>query len=188
MTSLLDMSLDDIVNKGKQFGKKKDSEFYEGYRFRGNNNISRYSRSSYMKRRGNDRLRDISGKSYGRGNRRERGTLSAAFNRNFNYRISRNKFYRRPRNLVVKVSNLDYSILQEDLYELFASVGEVAKVWIDYDRTDRSEGTGGCIFRDPSNARRAVELYNGRIIEGMAIKMEIINPGESTRANKVEAR
>ncbi|CBZ51239.1 hypothetical protein NCLIV_043070 [Neospora caninum Liverpool] len=77
---------------------------------------------------------------------------------------------------VVRVSNLDYSVLEEDLKELFAAVGEVVKVWLEYDRTDRSKGTGGCIFRHLSDAKRAIELFEGRRIEGLPLRLELLPP------------
>ncbi|KEP60389.1 UNVERIFIED_CONTAM: RNA recognition motif-containing protein [Hammondia hammondi] len=82
---------------------------------------------------------------------------------------------------VVRVSNLDYSVLEEDLKELFAAVGEVIKVWIDYDRTDRSKGTGGCIFRSVSDAKRAIEVYEGRRLEGLPLRLELQPPRQEYR-------
>ena len=38
----------------------------------------------------------------------------------------------------MRVSGLDFSVLETELKELFESIGGVIKVWIDYDRTDRS--------------------------------------------------
>lgn len=73
----------------------------------------------------------------------------------------------------VFVDNLDYSIMAEDLEELFGSVGTVQKAWINYDSTDRSEGNGGCMFVSGSEARRAVQRYNGSTIEGLKIVVSL---------------
>ncbi|KAL8274763.1 hypothetical protein Esti_001312 [Eimeria stiedai] len=81
-----------------------------------------------------------------------------------------------PRSFVVRISGLDYSVLEGDLKELFESVGGVSKVWIDFDRTDRSLGTGGCVFKSMSDARRAVDAFEGRKIEGRAIHLELQQP------------
>ncbi|AFZ78951.1 hypothetical protein BEWA_017920 [Theileria equi strain WA] len=72
---------------------------------------------------------------------------------------------------IVRVSNLDHTIMQKDLMELFSSVGEVIKAWVDYDNTDRSKGTGGCMYKFAEDAERAIEKFNGSIIEGKAIKL-----------------
>ncbi|PFH31989.1 RNA recognition motif-containing protein [Besnoitia besnoiti] len=82
----------------------------------------------------------------------------------------------RPQTAVVRVSNLDYSVLEEDLKELFSAVGEISKVWIDYDRTDRSKGTGGCVFRSVADAKRAIQTYEGRRIEGLPLRLELVPP------------
>eukprot|EP01054_Gregarina_sp_Poly1_P007772 Gregarina_sp_Poly_1__7771@NODE_43_length_18077_cov_117_559078_g37_i0_p12_GENE_NODE_43_length_18077_cov_117_559078_g37_i0NODE_43_length_18077_cov_117_559078_g37_i0_p12_ORF_typecomplete_len198_score11_42RRM_1/PF00076_22/3_1e13RRM_3/PF08777_11/0_00024RRM_5/PF13893_6/0_0043RRM_8/PF11835_8/0_056FYTT/PF07078_11/0_15_NODE_43_length_18077_cov_117_559078_g37_i0379972 len=74
---------------------------------------------------------------------------------------------------ILRISGLEFSVLQEDLQELFAAVGPVEKVWIDYDRTDRSLGTGSVIFENPRDAIRAQEIYHGRSIDGSVITLEL---------------
>ncbi|KAK2195297.1 bifunctional Nucleotide-binding alpha-beta plait domain superfamily/RNA recognition motif domain/RNA-binding domain superfamily [Babesia duncani] len=61
---------------------------------------------------------------------------------------------------IVKISNLEHTVTKEQLNEMFSSVGEVVKTWIDYDHIDRSKGTGGCIFRFADDAQKAVLKYN----------------------------
>jgi len=73
----------------------------------------------------------------------------------------------------VLVENLEYSIMAEDLEELFGSIGSVQKAWINYDSTDRSEGSGGCMFVGASEARRAVQRYHGSTIEGLKIAVSL---------------
>eukprot|EP01055_Gregarina_sp_Pseudo9_P002509 Gregarina_sp_Pseudo_9__2508@NODE_2785_length_875_cov_18_539474_g2548_i0_p1_GENE_NODE_2785_length_875_cov_18_539474_g2548_i0NODE_2785_length_875_cov_18_539474_g2548_i0_p1_ORF_typecomplete_len206_score10_81RRM_1/PF00076_22/2_7e13RRM_3/PF08777_11/0_00026RRM_5/PF13893_6/0_0091DUF4651/PF15513_6/0_065RRM_8/PF11835_8/0_28_NODE_2785_length_875_cov_18_539474_g2548_i044661 len=74
---------------------------------------------------------------------------------------------------ILRISGLEFSVLQEDLQELFAAVGPIEKVWIDYDRTDRSMGTGSVIFENPRDAIRAQEIYHGRSIDGSVIALEL---------------
>lgn len=82
---------------------------------------------------------------------------------------------------IVKVSNLEYSVMRDDLVEMFTSVGPIERCWVDYDRTDRSEGTGGAIFVHSRDADRAVEVFNGRVIEGQEIHLEITVRPNNTR-------
>lgn len=81
----------------------------------------------------------------------------------------------------VRVAGLDYSILTSDLEELFRSVGPIEKCWIDFDRTDRSLGTGGVIFKTPVHARMAVQQFDGRFIDGQPLQLEIA--GRTIRQN-----
>merc|ERR1719453_2636087 len=48
----------------------------------------------------------------------------------------------------IRVEGLDFGVSAEDLLELFTTVGGCEKAWVDYDSTDRSEGTGGASFSD----------------------------------------
>ncbi|CCF72879.1 THO complex subunit 4-A [Babesia microti strain RI] len=73
---------------------------------------------------------------------------------------------------IIRISNLDHTIRDNDLMELFSSIGPVVKTWIDYDRTDRSLGTGGCIYERESDAKQAMSQFNGRKIEGLPINLE----------------
>ncbi|CAI7721474.1 THO complex subunit 4, putative [Plasmodium vivax] len=75
----------------------------------------------------------------------------------------------------VKISNLDYTISKNDLMELFRNVCKVVNAWINYDHTDRSDGTGVCVFENINDAQKAIDKYDGSQIEGMAIKMEIMH-------------
>ncbi|CDR93802.1 THO complex subunit 4 [Babesia bigemina] len=77
----------------------------------------------------------------------------------------------RPPKFIVRVTNLDHNVSHEQLTRLFASVGEVDKVWIDYDRTARSRGTGGCVFKSMSDAKFAISKYDGIDLSGRPISV-----------------
>lgn len=78
---------------------------------------------------------------------------------------------------IVRISGLDYSVLDSELRELMEKSCEgILKVWIDYDKTDRSRGTGGCVFRTLADAQRAVETFDGRRIEGKPLRLELQRP------------
>mmetsp|Transcript_36858 Transcript_36858/g.59098 ORF Transcript_36858/g.59098 Transcript_36858/m.59098 type:complete len:177 (+) Transcript_36858:76-606(+) len=72
----------------------------------------------------------------------------------------------------VAIRNLSYSIMAEDLEELFADSG-LEKAWIDYDSTDRSIGSGGLLFAEPLSAADACWRYNGSVIDGQKVFMEL---------------
>ncbi|KEG03620.1 RNA and export factor binding protein, putative [Plasmodium vinckei vinckei] len=75
----------------------------------------------------------------------------------------------------VKISNLEYTITKDDLVELFSNVCKVVSAWINYDHTDRSDGTAVCIFESIEDAQKAIDKYDGSEIEGQSIKMEILH-------------
>lgn len=74
----------------------------------------------------------------------------------------------------VAIKNLDFSIMADDLVELFSRIGGCDKVWVDYDHTDRSLCTGGALFESPDDAWRALK-FDGQPIEGKAISIKIEN-------------
>lgn len=55
----------------------------------------------------------------------------------------------------------------------FFSEFDVFKAWIDYDSTDRSDGSGGVIFRTAHDAEQACEQYNGVVVDGHKVYMEL---------------
>lgn len=73
----------------------------------------------------------------------------------------------------VSIENLEHSIMAEDLEELFGSVGRVQKAWVNYDDTDRSDGSGGCLFENAGEAKRAIDKFDGTIVEGMQIRIRM---------------
>lgn len=201
MSSLLDKPLDDIVAEKKLAERKKNSQgrtggnFNQKRFFRRSNQIQNYQNP----RRGGFNAKRFNRRDYGEPSRKyifgdrnpthivNRGSFSSPYQKGIR-QIRFANSNRKNAFVILRISNLDFCILQDDLHELFSSVGEVSKVWIDFDKTDRSEGTGGCIFKDPRDAERALRLYDGRMIEGMPIKLEIINGGSTRESERIERR
>lgn len=75
---------------------------------------------------------------------------------------------------LIIVSGLDYSILQPDLVELFESIGPIEECWIDYDKTDRSLGTGGVVYQKAYDAEVAVREFDRRTIDGQMLRLELV--------------
>jgi len=75
------------------------------------------------------------------------------------------------------VANLSWNVTEEDLKSLFAEVGNVAFAQIILDReTQKSRGFGFVEMSTPEEAQKAIELLNGRDIDGRKINVAIARP------------
>ncbi|RMX63022.1 hypothetical protein KXD40_002662 [Peronospora effusa] len=61
----------------------------------------------------------------------------------------------------ILVKNLKFDILEEEVRELFGTVGEVSKAEIVYDRSGRSKGIARVWFSRRSDADKAIKQYDG---------------------------
>lgn len=61
----------------------------------------------------------------------------------------------------ILVKNLKFDILEDDVRELFGTVGEVKKAEIVYDRSGRSKGIARVWFARKSDAEKALKQYDG---------------------------
>lgn len=78
------------------------------------------------------------------------------------------------------VAQLDYSIQESVLQELFEGYGEVSSAKIIMDRmTGKSKGFGFIEMPDDNEAQAAINDLNGRELEGRAIVVKKANPRES---------
>lgn len=65
------------------------------------------------------------------------------------------------------VGNLDYSVTDEKLAELFAEAGSVASAVVITDRqSGRSKGFGFVEMSSDDEAKKAIELFDGKDIDG----------------------
>lgn len=64
----------------------------------------------------------------------------------------------------ILVKNLKFDILEEEVRELFGTVGEVSKAEIVYDRSGRSKGIARVWFSRRSDADKAIKQYDGTIL------------------------
>jgi len=71
----------------------------------------------------------------------------------------------------VRVTNLRFDVLEDELQELFCSVGKVHSVRVQYDKTGRSSGTADVIFKKHADALRAIREYDGRKIDDQAMSL-----------------
>ena len=76
--------------------------------------------------------------------------------------------------------NLPYSVVEEDLREIFEEYGDVASVKIITDKlTGRSKGFGFVEMDDDDEAKKAIEELNNADLSGRNIKVNESRPRES---------
>lgn len=79
----------------------------------------------------------------------------------------------------IYVSNINFKTLDESLFNLFATYGEVASAKIITDReTGRSRGFGFVEMNDENNGQKAIDALNGTEFEGKTLNVSIARPRE----------
>lgn len=79
----------------------------------------------------------------------------------------------------IYVSNLSYSVQDEDLREFFAEYGEVASAKVITDKfTQKSRGFGFVEMNDEAAAEKAIAELNGATVDGRAIRVNVAKPKE----------
>ncbi|KAG3157157.1 hypothetical protein PI124_g9268 [Phytophthora idaei] len=73
----------------------------------------------------------------------------------------------------ILVKNLKFDILEEEVRELFGTVGEVSKAEIVYDRSGRSKGIARVWFTRRSDADKAIKQYDGRTLDGQPMQIAL---------------
>ncbi|KAF1325802.1 Tho complex subunit 4-like, partial [Globisporangium splendens] len=73
----------------------------------------------------------------------------------------------------ILVKNLKFDILEDDVRELFGTVGEVKKAEIVYDRSGRSKGIARVWFARRSDAEKALKQYDGRTLDGQPMQLSL---------------
>jgi len=71
------------------------------------------------------------------------------------------------------ISNLAYSVTDDDLNELFASFGPLKKSSIHYDQFGYSLGTAELVFELKDDAINAYNKYNGVPLDGRAMRIRL---------------
>ena len=75
------------------------------------------------------------------------------------------------------VGNLDYAFTDEQLSEIFVEAGTVASATVITDRhSGRSKGFGFVEMGSPEEAEKAVEMFNGKEIQGRTIVVNEARP------------
>jgi cold-inducible RNA-binding protein len=77
------------------------------------------------------------------------------------------------------VGNLPYSMTDDKLAELFAEAGEVVSATVITDRNSgRSKGFGFVEMASEADAKKAIELMNGKDLEGRPAVVNEARPKE----------
>jgi len=85
----------------------------------------------------------------------------------------------------IYVSNLSFSVKDEDLREFFAEYGEVSSAKVIMDRlTNRSRGFAFVEMPDDAAAEKAIQELNGATVDGRAIRVNVARPKESSGKNR----
>ena len=85
----------------------------------------------------------------------------------------------------IYVSNLGFSVQDEDLRGYFAEYGEVTSAKVITDKfTNRSRGFGFVEMPDDNAAQKAIKELNGAVVEGRSISVNVARPREEKSNNK----
>ena len=77
------------------------------------------------------------------------------------------------------VGNLSFNTSENDLQDLFATIGPVQETVIMQDRmTARSRGFGFVTMTDSADAQKAIKEFDGKQIEGRALTVNEARPRE----------
>ena len=77
------------------------------------------------------------------------------------------------------VGNLSFNTSENDLQDLFATVGPVQEALIMQDRvTMKSRGFGFVTMTETADAQKAISQFNGREMEGRALTVNEARPRE----------
>jgi THO complex subunit 4 len=74
---------------------------------------------------------------------------------------------------VVFISNLLTNVDENDLREIFSSVGKLTKATIHYDKNGRSHGTADATFSRPQEAEQAVKEYDAAEVDGKPMYLRL---------------
>jgi len=77
------------------------------------------------------------------------------------------------------VGGIPYSSTEEDIKNYFAEAGEVVSATIITDRyTGRSRGFGFVEMADEDGAKKAIEMFDGKELDGRKLTVNIARPRE----------
>ncbi len=77
------------------------------------------------------------------------------------------------------VGNLSYQTMEQDLQDYFSAAGNVSSVSVMMDKfTGKSRGFAFIEFNSSDEANKAVEMFNGKELQGRPLTVNIARPRE----------
>ena len=77
------------------------------------------------------------------------------------------------------VGNLSYQTMEQDLQDYFSAAGNVSSVNVMMDKfTGKSRGFAFIEFNSSDEANKAVEMFNGKELQGRPLTVNIARPRE----------
>ena len=77
------------------------------------------------------------------------------------------------------VGNLSYQTMEQDLTDFFSQAGSVTSVSLMFDKfTGKSRGFAFVELSSPDEANKAVEMFNGKELQGRQLTVNIARPRE----------
>lgn len=73
------------------------------------------------------------------------------------------------------ITNLAFSVNDDDIKDLFEPLGEVKKAFVKYDKSDRSEGTATVVYARKASALEAIKKYNNVPLDGQPMKISLVS-------------
>ena len=84
----------------------------------------------------------------------------------------------------IYVSNLSFSVQDDDLRGFFTEYGEVSSAKVIMDKyTNRSKGFGFVEMSDDAAAQKSIDELNGATVDGRAIRVSVAKPREERSDN-----
>ena len=81
------------------------------------------------------------------------------------------------------VGNLSYQTMEQDLQDYFSAAGNVSSVNVMMDKfTGKSRGFAFIEFNSSDEANKAVEMFNGKELQGRPLTVNIARPREERPA------
>lgn len=77
------------------------------------------------------------------------------------------------------VGNLSYQTLEQDIQDHFSQAGNVTSVSLMFDKfTGKSRGFAFVELASPEEANKAVEMFNGKELQGRTLTVNVARPRE----------
>lgn len=73
------------------------------------------------------------------------------------------------------ISNLEYSVNDQDIRELFSEFGAIRSYSVHFDRSGRSLGTADVMYNSRTDATKALKTYNNVPLDGKPMFIEMVS-------------